>query len=155
MAVRKAKIKQQLAGAMSPLLQPEEQVRAETFAQSGPSPWLTGVFGLLIMLLAGTRPYFIVVTNRRVLFMKASMLTTRPKGLAWADPIGTGQVRDATMGNALWSKFKYSRPEHKDIRFNVHRLWRDDGQAVVAALSARPEPPMPPPPTQPPTPTQS
>ncbi|MDP9330552.1 MAG: hypothetical protein M3P11_07960 [Actinomycetota bacterium] len=82
MAVRKAKIKQQFAAALSSLLQPEEQVRAETFAQSGPSPWLVGVFGWLIMLLAGSRPYFIVVTNRRALFMRASMLTTRPKGLA-------------------------------------------------------------------------
>jgi hypothetical protein len=151
-AVRKAKIKQQFAAALSPLLQPEEQVRAETFAQSGPSPWLAGVFGWLIMLLAGSRPYFIVVTNRRALFMRASMLTTRPKGLAWADPIGTGHVRDAEMGNALWSKFKYSRPAQKDIRFNVHRMWRDDGQAVVAALSDVTEPPIPPLPTQPPSP---
>ncbi len=152
MAFRRAKIKEQFDAAIPAVLEPGEQVQAETLSQSGPSPWLAGVIGWLIMLIGGARYYFIVVTDRRVLFMKASMMTGRPRGLAWADPRGAVEVSDVNLTNAVWSKFRYQRPDGKDIRLNVHRFWRNDGQAVVNALTTQaqaPTPaPIPPPPPQ-------
>ena len=55
MAFRRAKIKEQFDGAIPAVLEPGEQVQAETLSQSGPSPWLAGVIGWLIMLIAGAR----------------------------------------------------------------------------------------------------
>jgi hypothetical protein len=153
MAFRRAKIKEQFDAAIPSVLEPGEQVQAETLAQSGPSPWLAGLIGWVIMLIAGARYYFIAVTDRRVLFMKASMMTGRPQGLAWADPRGGVRVSDVNLTNAVWSKFRYHRPDGKDIRLNVHRFWRDDGQAVVNALTAQAHEEGPPPtPTPPPPP---
>jgi hypothetical protein len=141
MAFRRAKIKEQFDAAIPAVLEPGEQIVAQTLSQSGPSPWLTGVIGLVIMLVAGARYYFIAVTDRRVLFMKASMITGRPKGLAWADPRGSVQVSDVDLNNVVWSKFRYRRPDGKDIRINIHRFWRDDGQAVVNALTGQTQAP--------------
>ena len=55
MAFRRAKIKEQFDAAIPALLEPGEHVQAETLSQSGPSPWLVGVIGWLIMLIAGAR----------------------------------------------------------------------------------------------------
>src|SRR2546428_12708811 len=104
MAFRREKIKQQFEVVIPSLLEPGERPVAGTFAQSGPSPWLSGVIGILIMLLAGARWYFIQGTDRRGLFIKASMWTQRPKGLGWADPPSSEQVHSADMGHKLWSK---------------------------------------------------
>lgn len=141
-AFRRATIKEQFDAAISAVLEPGEEAQAETLSQSGPSPWLAGVgpagvIGWLNMLIAGDRYYFIVVTDRRVLFMKASMMTGRPRGLAWADPRGAVEVSDVNLTNAVWSKFRYHRPDAEDIHLNVHRFWRNDGLAVVNALTAR------------------
>jgi len=152
MAFRRAKIKEQFDAAIPALLEPGEHVQAETLSQSGPSPWLVGVIGWLIMLIGGARYYFIVVTDRRVLFMKASMMTGRPRGLAWADPRGAVEVSDVNLTNAVRSRLRYHRPDGKDIRLNVHRFWRNDGQAVVDALTTQAQAPtptaIPPPPPQ-------
>ena len=137
MAFRRAKIKEQFDAAIPAVLEPGEQVQAESMVISGPSPWLVGAVGWLVMLLLGQRYYFIAVTDRRVIFMKASMFTGRPKGLAWADPRGAAQVTDVDLDNAVWSKFRYHRPEGKEIRINVHRFWREDGQQVVATLQSQ------------------
>ncbi|HEX8098569.1 MAG TPA: hypothetical protein VF660_00020 [Actinomycetota bacterium] len=150
MAFRRAKIKEQFDAAIPGVLEPGERVQAGTFTQSGPSPWLAGLVGWIVMLIAGARYYYVAVTDRRVLFMKASMLTGRPNGLAWADPRGAAQVSDVNLTNAVWSKLRYRRPEGKELRLNIHRFWREDGQAVVDALTASVQTPggatVPPPP---------
>src|SRR5437762_1358982 len=115
MAFRRVKIKEQFDAALPAVLEPGERVEAETMAQSGPSPWLIGVIGWLFLLLAGARYYFIMVTDRRVLFMKASMIAAgRPRGLAWADPRDGVHVSDVHLTNAVWSKFRYRRANGKD-----------------------------------------
>ena len=92
MAFRREKVKEQFDQAIPPVLEPGERIVAQTLCLSGPSPWLVGLIGWLLMLLAGQRYYFIAVTDRRVLFMKASMITGRPNGLAWADTRGAAQI---------------------------------------------------------------
>ena len=131
MAISKQKIKQQYEAALPELLEPGERVLASTLSLTGPSPWLAG--GLLGMA-TGQRNYYVVVTDRRVLFMKGTVSTGKPQGLAWADPRGAATVHDVDIENKVWSKFRYQPPGGKDIRFNIHRLWRDEGAAVVAAM---------------------
>jgi len=133
-ATQRAKVKQRFHAAIQALLEPGEQVLAETRCQSGPSPWLTRPLGLLLAIHMGMRPYFIVVTDRRILFMRVSLVTGRPKGLAWADPKAGAQFHDTHLGNVVWSKTYYRRPDGEDIRLNIHRFWLEDGQSVVAAV---------------------
>jgi hypothetical protein len=133
MAFRKETIKRQFDEAKAAVLEPGEQVLAAGLTVSGPSPWLIGVLGWIGMLLMGMRYYYVLVTGRRVIFMKASLWSGRPKGEAFADPrdvISIGDVKYA----GLWSHLKYRRPEGKEMRLNFHRFWRDEMRSVVEAL---------------------
>jgi len=76
MAVRKETTRQQFTEAAAPLLEHGEQVVAGTLGRTGPSPWLSSAFGLLgfaVFALFGLRFYYLLVTDRRVLWLKASM----------------------------------------------------------------------------------
>lgn len=169
MAFRRETVRKQFEGVLPPMLEPGERIVAESAVVSGPSPWLAqGLFGIIGILLFGVRWYFLAVTDRRVVFVKMSLWTGRPRGFAWADPRVSVGVSDVEVTATVWSHFLYRRPDVKDLRLNVHRFWREDGQAVVAALGspvpaqvpppppppqqAPPIPPPPPPPPPPPAP---
>jgi len=152
-AFRKEKIKAQFDAAVPPALEPGEQVLAGTYCQTGPSPWLQGGIGLLIMLLMGAKWYYLVVTDRRLLWFRASMWSQRPKGAVEADPRSGIQIHDVDVDNVIWSKFRVQRPNGKDVRVNVHRIWRDEVQQMITALTGQgtPQPVEPPAPAaQPP-----
>ncbi|MCA1727210.1 MAG: hypothetical protein LC722_06055 [Actinobacteria bacterium] len=141
MAFRKEKIKEQFDSMLPQVLEPGESVQASSWTQSGPSPWLQGGVGLLILYLFGLRLYYVVVTDRRVLFLKGSLMTQRPQGLAWADPRGQAGVSDVVEGK-VWSKLRYSGPgAPKPIRLNFHAWWKDEFRALVAALAPAASPP--------------
>jgi len=158
MAVRRETVRKQFQDAVQPLLEPGEQLVAGASGASGPNPlWLSGLFGLIGMLVAGVRYYFVWVTDRRVIFMGASMMTARPKGgVAWSDPRSAVSISDTTP-SATWSWFKYHRPgDAKPIRMNFARPWRDDVAEMTAALGgvtpSAPSVPAAPPPSPPPPP---
>jgi hypothetical protein len=135
-AIRKETIRQQFADAAASELEPGERVIAGMLGSTGPSPWLSSAFGLLgvvVFALLGMRPYFMTVTDRRVLLMKASMTSNRPGGLAFADERSAVQVTRIKAGK-VWSVLTYQRPNGKRLTLNVHRLWRDDMEAVAEAL---------------------
>jgi len=147
MAFRKAAITEQFRTAIQPLLEPGERIEAGFMSQSGPTPWAVGAIGLVMMLALGMRYYFVAVTDRRVLFMQGSFLTSKPKALAWSDQRGAGRVFEVDAEAALWSHFKYERPGDGEVtRFNVHRLWRDELRQVLAAMTTRTSGTMPAPP---------
>ena len=144
MAVRREKIRAQFTEAITPTLEPGETIVAGTMGQTGPSPWLIGAIGVLVMWLMGMRPYWLAVTDRRVIFWRASMMSARPKALGWADPRGAGEIKDAVVDAKVWNSFKYLRPTGETVRFNVSRVqWKDEYQAVMAELMTPPAPPMP------------
>lgn len=164
MAVRRETVRIQFHEAVQPLLEPGEQLVAGAYCGSGPNPLLlTGLFGLIGMLVAGVRYYFVWVTDRRVIFMSASMMTARPKGsVAWSDPRSSVSLSDVTPA-ATWSWFRYHRPGvDKPIRLNFARPWRDDFAQMTSSLTggapeapaapAAPAPPPPPPSAAPPPP---
>lgn len=149
MAVRREKIREQFRAAEQSLLEPGEQVVAGALTQAGPSPWLAGGIGFLIMYAFGMRIYFMTVTDRRVLFLKSSIWSARPKGLAFADPRDSVSLADVNVA-AVWSKVRYTAGA-RSLRLNFHRIWRDDFEKIVQALrgagrapSGEPAPPPPP-----------
>lgn len=143
MAVRRDTVRKQFEEAVQPLLEPGEQLVAGSYGASGPNPlWLSGLFGFIGMIIAGVRYYFVWVTDRRVIFMGASMMTARPKGgMVWADQRAAVSVSDVTPA-ATWSWFRYHRPAGgKPIRMNFPRFWREDFTAMTSALGGSAFPP--------------
>jgi hypothetical protein len=136
-AFKKNTIRQQFTEALAPVLEPGEHVRAGAYAVSGPSPWLTGAIGIVLMVVLGMRYYYLAVTDRRVLFMRASLLSQRSKGLAFAYPVSSVSITGPTVAT-LWSNFRLQPPEGKPIRLNFHKIWRDEMQQVARAIQSAP-----------------
>jgi len=152
MAVRKTKVKEQMDAAMGSMLEAGEHQLAAVRTIAGPSPWLAeGFLGILWQFLV--KYYYVVVTERRVLFIKFGRMTGRPKNLAFAEQRAPGLLVDSKVSK-LWSWFKiHSSTQNKDLRLNVDRYWREEMTQVLAQLeqpgaavpgTATPPPPPPP-----------
>jgi len=151
MGSQRDKIKERMRPGVEQMLEPGEQVRASAQVLVGPSPWLVG--GLAMLLFSRFR--FLVVTDRRVLFVKTGAgLKPRPSGLAFSDPLSPTALVQYRR-RLLWSVIKYRRPDGSILRLNINRLWIPDLDQVAAALrqgTPMPTNPETTPPTVPPAP---
>jgi hypothetical protein len=134
LAGRKEKLRQRFTEAVEPELEPGEQLVAGAYAVAGPNPWLASVIGAIGMLLMGMRGYYVAVTDRRVMLVRATMWRSRPAGLAFAEPLASVEVT-RVRSRVIWSSLRYRRPGGRRMRLNFHRIWRDDMQAFVAGLN--------------------
>jgi hypothetical protein len=135
MAVRKETIKSQVREWLNTVLEPGEREVASVNAISGPSPWLaTGLLGLIGQ--AFIKYYYVVVTDRRVLFVSMSRVSGRPRAVAMSDPRSAVTVAEYKP-SSLWSVLKVNRGEDKPpVKLNVHRIWREELEQVAEALGA-------------------
>jgi hypothetical protein len=134
-AVRKETIKQQFTEAVQQHLEPGEQLITGAWCVQGPSPlWVSGLFGLIGMVIANVRYYYVWVTDRRVVFIKGSFWTARPTGLGWSDLRSAVRMADPSPA-ATWSWFRYHRPAGgKPLRLNFGRPWRDEFAQITGEL---------------------
>jgi hypothetical protein len=135
MGSRRDGIRKLFEEARAPYLENEESIVAEGLAMSGPHPWLASAVILIARVFGRSQLYYVTVTGRRVLFMKATLIG-RPKGFAWADARATVAISDVTPGR-MWSHLNYQRPGAKRLRLNFGPMWRADMDAIVAALRRR------------------
>jgi hypothetical protein len=132
MAMRKDTIKKQANEMLVQAMQPGDQLVSGVYAISGPSPWLMNQLGLLGQLF--TDYYFVAVTRQQVVFLKMSRISNRPKEIAFTAPLQSVQITDYKR-NTMWSSFKYNVPTApKPLRLNVHRMWREELDALVGAF---------------------
>src|SRR5438552_18989807 len=108
MPLRREKIREAVDAVVASHLEPGEQIVAQGLTLKGPSPWLTaGLLGLIGWLL--TKYYFVVVTDRRVLFERTTMMwSVRPKALEAAEPRSSVSLVENTP-RTLWSHMKIRR----------------------------------------------
>jgi hypothetical protein len=132
MAVRKETIKKQANEMVVQALQPGEQIISGVYAITGPSPWLMNQIGLLGQFFIDY--YYVAVTQRQVIFVKMNRVSNRPKEIAFTAPLPSVRITDYKR-SALWSSFKYNVPTApKPLRLNVHRIWRQELDALVGAF---------------------
>jgi hypothetical protein len=132
MAVRKETIKKQANEVVAQALQPGEQIVSGVYAITGPSPWLMNQLGLLGQFFVDY--YYIAVTQQQVIFVKMNRMSNRPKGIAFTAPVQSVRISDYHR-NAMWSSFRYNVPTAaKPLRLNVHRIWRQELDALVGAF---------------------
>ena len=156
MALRREKIKQVMQPVAESFLQSGERQRAACLVMRGPSPWWLSLVGNLLWFWI--RYYYVAVTDRRVLFIRTTMVWgIRPKGVEFADPLSPDTIVEYHPGR-VWSVIKYRRSDGSALRLNVHRIWRAERDELVSALrqpaaasdqtAATPPatPPVPPPP---------
>jgi hypothetical protein len=132
MAVRKESIKKQANEMVAQALQPGEQIVSGVYAITGPSPWLMNQLGLLGQFFVDY--YYVAVTQQQIIFVKMNRLSNRPKEIAFTSPLQNARIHDYNRA-ALWSSFKYTTPTAaKPLRLNVHRIWRQELDALVGAF---------------------
>jgi hypothetical protein len=131
MALRKETMVRRAWEALQGMLEPGEQVAAASLAESGPSVYLALVSAWLRLLL--NRPYYMAVTDRRVMFVRLSKMTYKPKRLEWSDPRAAVAIVENSPGS-MWSHMRYRRPDGSQMRLNYYRTWRDDMAGVIQAL---------------------
>lgn len=134
MAIRKETIKRQANELVVQAMQPGDEIVSGVYAITGPSPWLMSQLGVLGQFF--TEYYYVAVTRQQVLFVKMNRMTNRPKEISFAAPLQAVQITDYRR-KALWSSFRYHVPTSaKPVRLNVHRIWREELDALVGALGA-------------------
>jgi hypothetical protein len=132
MAVRKETIKKQANEMVVQALQPGEQIVSGVYAITGPSPWLMNQLGLLGQFFIDY--YYVAVTQQQIIFVKMNRVSNRPKEIAFTAPLQSVQISDYRR-NAMWSSFRYNVPTAaKPLRLNVHRIWRQELDALVGAF---------------------
>lgn len=133
MALRKATVQKQMEGQVQPLLEAGEQERAAALCEGGPSRWWTILSLTLVVFLI--KPYYIVATDRRVLFLKVSRWSGRPQGLLRADPRGQVGIVGHTE-HPLWSNIMYRAADGSTKKLRYHRIWREEMAAVIRELQS-------------------
>lgn len=127
-------LRDKLRERVQPLLDEGESVEQVFLTQTGPTPWLQGFMGGILLLFFVKRR-IIVVTNRRIVVVEAGkvMGTTAKKVLAEVP-------RATTIGpiSGLWSKINLAGEN-----MWVHRRFKKDIDEANTAVppSAPPAPP--------------
>ena len=125
---------------LSQVAPPGEQFIACVHAETGPSPWLNALFDevpLLGLVIALTRKfYFLTETSQHVVLNSANRFTNRP-----GDALGSWPLRDFPVSRVkrgrVWSSFYVQLPgAPTPVRLNVHRYWRSEMDALLAAVGA-------------------
>ncbi len=138
MAIRRAKQKAQVIEKLARIVPPGERFLATVHTETGPSPWLNGLFDevpLLGLIVALSRKfYFFTLTDGSVIVNSASRFTNRPGGVVAVFPRHSVPVSRFNRA-AVWSKFYVQFPNgSKPTRLNVHRYWRGELDQLAAAF---------------------
>jgi hypothetical protein len=140
MAIRRARQKAQVIARLSAAAPPGETFIATVHGETGPSPWLNGLFdqipflGLIVALTR--RYYFFTLTSRSVVVNSANRFTNRPGDII---VVFRRDAFPVTAFNraAVWSKFYVQLPGRPSpTRINVHRYWRAELDGLAAAFPA-------------------
>lgn len=136
MAVLRSTMRRQVIENLSQVAPPGEQFLACVHTETGPSPWLNILFervpGLVIVIQALRKYYFITLTSGHVVVNRASRLSNRPKEVVIAIPIQAAQFSAIKKGR-VWSRMYFQFPgEPKPTRMNFHRIWNPDIDRFIA-----------------------
>jgi hypothetical protein len=125
---------QQMVDIVQPLLESGEEIHANLpSCQTGPSPWF---YALTYLIAFWIRQLGVVVTNKRVFFVKRGRFTNMVKGVDAVIPLDDVYVTD-WKSSRLWSTLRLERPGGV-LKLNVHRMHRDDAEQLVHVLAGQP-----------------
>jgi hypothetical protein len=124
---RRAKVEE----FVRPQLEAGEQiVTTVSHVQTGPTPWFQALFGILFLLWIKYEA--LVLTDRRVLVIKKSLLSGRPRAISTTYPRNEVKVLDYQVPT-VWGKLTLDLGG-TPVKLNVHRMNRDQAQQFVDAL---------------------
>ena len=99
------------------------------------------LFGLAFLMWYVVAPvHGIAVTPDRLIFVRMTMFSNRPRRLTHVEPLAN--VATAAANPSLgWSKLVYTCHDGRRVRMTVNGAWRDEAAALAALLNRRGTPP--------------
>jgi hypothetical protein len=115
-------------------LEPGEQMLMGSRVHSGPSDWWRLIPRVGAFIRFFQRHYFMVLTDRRVIFCGLSYWTARPKNIKAVVPRGQVQVSDYKPGT-VWPSFRLGYPgRNKPMKLRAGRVWRPEVEQILGVL---------------------
>jgi hypothetical protein len=121
------------AAVIAPALEPGERILIGARVQSGISQWwvLLSAYARLFQ-----RWYYLVLTDRRLIFCGISFWTGRPTAIKIVTPREQARVTDFRPG-AVWTSFRVGFPgRDKPLRIRAPRVYRPEVESMLSALGA-------------------
>lgn len=135
MAIRKAKVQEQVAEAVA-RSHPGDRPLATVHAVSGPPPPLMLFFGFIMLFVV--KYYFVTVTDRALVVHRAVKFTGRPGEVVFSLP--REQARYIVGGvrhGHRWHTFRLTFPgDTRPTRMNVAGVWSAEFGHLLHALGA-------------------
>lgn len=100
------------------------------------------LFGFAFMTWYVVAPaHGIAVTPDRLIFVRMTTFTNRPRGVAHVEPLANAATAaaDPSLG---WSKLVYTCHDGRRVRLTVNGAWRDEAVSLAALLNRRGTPPI-------------
>ena len=115
-------------------LEPGEQMLIGSRVHSGPSDWWRLIPRVGAFVRFFQRHYYMVLSDRRVIFCGLSYWTARPKNIKAVVPRGQAQVSDYKPGT-VWPSFRLGYPgRKKPMKLRAHRVWRPEVEQILGTL---------------------
>jgi hypothetical protein len=119
---------------IAPHLEPGEQPLVGARVHTGPSDWWRLIPRVGVLVRFFQRHYFVVHTDRRVIFCGLSYWTARPKSIKMIVPNENARVTDYRPGK-LHPFFRFSHPERsKPMKVRSNRVWRPEVERLLGGL---------------------
>jgi hypothetical protein len=138
MAVRRSTMRNQVVQNLSQVAPPGETFVACFHCETGPSPWFNVLFeqipGLILVVQALRKYYFVTLTNTSIVVNKAGRLSNRPKEVVYSVHRSANPLSGIKRGT-VWSRAYFQFPNSpKPTRINFHRIWNADVDHFIAAF---------------------
>jgi hypothetical protein len=117
-------------------LEPGEEIAHLVQGQHRPRMWLGLEFVVGTWAFILLRYYTVVVTDRRLLLVRGSKLTARPKRVEWDEPLESVVVDARKHGLLLDKLFLRRRTQEGLIRLRVARRFRSETDGIAEAVGA-------------------
>ena len=121
------------AQVIGPHLEPGEQMIAGARVHTGPSDWLRWAPYIRIVVRLMQRHYYVMVTDRRLVFCGISFWNARPDHISWMVPRAGVQASDYTAG-AIYPSFRLAFQDRKPMRLRIYSSYEPEALRILGIL---------------------
>jgi hypothetical protein len=114
-------------------LEPGEQMLAGARVHTGPSDWLRWAPYVRLLVRLAQRHYYLMVTDRRLIFCGISYWNARPTHIGWVVPRAGVQASDYTVG-AIYPSFRLTFPDRKPMRLRIYSSYEPEAVRILSIL---------------------
>jgi hypothetical protein len=114
-------------------LEPGEQMLAGARVHTGPSDWLRWAPYIRLVVRLMQRHFYLMVTDRRLIFCGISYWSARPTHIEWVVPRAGVQASDYTAG-AVYPSFRLTFPDRKPMRLRIYSSYEPEAIRILSIL---------------------